>query len=41
MFREGGKGFGKDLKELGKEKAEEANREKDVVRKIYEDVLGE
>lgn len=40
MFREGGKGFGRDLKELGKEAAE-ANKEKEVVAKIYRDTLGE
>lgn len=41
MFREGGKGFGRDLKEIGKEAAVEANKEKEVVAKIYRETLGE
>lgn len=36
MFREGGKGFGKDLRDI----AEEHKKEVDAVKKIYSDVLG-
>lgn len=36
MFREGGKGFGKDLRDI----AEEHKKEVDAVSKIYSDVLG-
>ncbi|KAJ9110650.1 hypothetical protein QFC19_001479 [Naganishia cerealis] len=36
MFREGGKGFGRDLRDIG----DEYKNEVDVVRKIYAEVLG-
>lgn len=36
MFREGGKGFGKDFRDI----AEEHKKEVDAVKKIYTDVLG-
>lgn len=36
MFREGGKGFGVELRDV----AEEYQQEVDAVRKIYTDVLG-
>jgi hypothetical protein len=36
MFREGGKGFGKDFREI----AEEHKREVEAVGKIYSEVLG-
>lgn len=36
MFREGGKGFGKDFRDI----AEEHKREVEAVKKIYGEVLG-